>query len=137
MRYINDKYTSKDKKLAVEFLFVDLGGSEGWRAYILSEIDYHRYSAFRSDAQIDVHRLTEKDDYMVCLVNRFKMNNPPIDARLTRSDDVEYLCWTKAVYDIDSLLNIASVWVDITAYYIQNGGTFEQIQKTLSRKGII
>ena len=54
-------------------------------------------NSFRSDAQIDVHRLTEKDDYMVCLVNRFKMNNPPIDARLTRSDDVEYLCWTKAV----------------------------------------
>lgn len=137
MRYIHDMYTSKGKKLDVEFLFVDLGGSKGWRAYILSGIDYHRYSAFRSDAQIDVHRLTEKDDYMVSLVNRFKMNNPPIDARLTRSEDVEYMCWTKAVYDIDTLLNIASVWVDITAYYIQNGGSFEQIQKKLTRHGVI
>lgn len=137
MNYYNDYYITRDKKLAVEFLFVDLGYDKGWRAYILSDINYQRRSSLRSDAQTDVHRLTEQDDRMICRVNEFKRNNAPFSPLLTRTNSVEYICWTKPMYDREQLMSVASVWADITSYYIENGGTFEQIHALFTRKGYI
>ena len=137
MNYYNDFYITRDNKLTVEFLFVDLGYGKGWRAYILSDINYQRRSYLRSDAQTDVHRLTEHDDKMICLVNNFKRNNPPLNPLITRTDSVEYVCWTKPMYDRESLMSVASVWADITSYYIENGGSFEQIHKLFTRRGYI
>ena len=53
MNYYNDFYITRDNKLTVEFLFVDLGYGKGWRAYILSDINYQRRSYLRSDAQTE------------------------------------------------------------------------------------
>ena len=44
MRYENNFYRTSDGLLDVEFLFVDLGGSNGWRAYILTDINYKQFS---------------------------------------------------------------------------------------------
>ena len=133
MRYLHDCYLSKDRSLTVEFLFVDLGVSRGWRAYILSPIDY----GFQSSAQIDVHKFSENDEYMERLVTDFKYNNPPIGGVQRRCRDVEYVCWTKKVYSLDQMMSIASSWADITAYYIRYGGSFPEIQRKLSWEGVI
>ena len=133
MRYSNESYLSKDFSLNVEFLFVENGAADGWRAYILSHISY----GFRSSAQADVHRLTEGSSRMIGLINDFKRNNPPLDSSLARSSDIDYVCWTESVYSLDQMKSIASAWVDITAYYIQHGGSFPAIQKKLAAQGII
>jgi len=133
MNYKNEIYLSKDRSLNVEFLFVEDGACHGWRAYILSHISY----GIRSSSQTDVHRLTESNSRMIGLINDFKRNNPPLDGTLARSSDIDYVCWTESVYSLEQMKSIASVWVDITAHYIRSGGSFSEIQKKLSRQGII
>ena len=133
MQYINRWYRSKDRTLEVEFLFVELDETRGWRAYILSHINY----GMRSSAQTDVHRLTENDSYMCGVVNNFKRNNPPLNYMLIRDSSIDYVCWTATVDSLDQMMSIASVWTDITAYYIRYGGSFPEIQRKLSREGVI
>lgn len=45
MRYEHVYYRTKDKSLDIEFLMLDLGKPLGWRAYVMSDIDYKRVSA--------------------------------------------------------------------------------------------
>lgn len=137
MRYYQGVSCSKDGTLSVEFLIVDLGKSLGWRAYILSDIYYQRFSADRSGAQLDVHKLSEDDTYLYSLVINFMRNNPPMMRYGRRPSSVEYVCWTKSIYDLNKMKTIASAWVDITAYYIQYGGSFPEIKKKLCKAGVI
>ena len=133
MNYNNAIYLSKDRSLNVEFLFVEDGACHGWRAYILSHISY----GIRSSSHVDVHRLTESSTNMIGLINNFKQNNPPTDSSVVRSSDIDYICWTESVYSLEQMMSIASAWTDITAYYIKHGGSFPEIQKQLTRLGVI
>ena len=49
MKYERAFYLTKDKLLDIEFMFIDLGPTVGWRGYVLSEIDYKKFSKTRSD----------------------------------------------------------------------------------------
>ena len=64
MQYENNFYRTSDGLLDVEFLFVDLGGTNGWRAYILTDINYQMFSSNRSTACSTIHRLTEGNNDM-------------------------------------------------------------------------
>ena len=121
MKYEHIYYLTKDKSLDIEFLFLDLGPSIGWRAYILSDINYKRVSRLRSDSGGTVHRLKEIAGHRYVNSNR----------------DYYYICWTKPIYSLESIRKLAQMWSEITAYYIKYGGTFDTIQPLLKARGII
>lgn len=120
MRYEHAFYMTKDRQLDVEFLLLDLG-SQGWRAYILSDINYTRFNAARSRSILDTHRLSEQAS----------------DRRVDPDKSYYYVCWNQPVRDLETMKNICAVWSEITAYYIRNGGSFASIQKKLSEQGVI
>lgn len=121
MRYEHAYYTTKDRSLEVEFLLLHLGPARGWRAYILSDIDYKRVSSARSTAIYDIHRLTET------------RNERYIDSARA----YPYVCWNQTIRDLDTMKNVCAVWSEITAYYIRHGGSFSSIQRKLAARGVI
>lgn len=120
MRYEHAYYMTKDRSLDVEFLLLDLG-SRGWRAYILSNIDYKKVSSSRSTSILDTHRLSERDG----------------ERYIDTARPYYYICWNQTIRDLETMKNICAVWSEITAYYIQHGGTFSSIQKKLTDQGVI
>lgn len=134
MQYENNFYRTSDELLDIEFLFVNLGGSSGWRAYILTDINYKMFSRSRSDDCTVVHRLTENNSDMNRKINNF--------IQMTRQTDntdrtIRYICWTKAIHDLSDMREVAKTWSEITAYYIRNGGSFGSIQPILKQRGVI
>jgi hypothetical protein len=134
MQFENNYYRTSDYLLDIEFLFVDLGASIGWRIYILSNIDYKQFSASRSDSITTIHRLTETNREMLRKINAFQRNK---GRTVSDSTPVHYICWKYKIDSLDRAREIAKTWSEITAYYIRNGGSFESIQPKLKRKGII
>lgn len=120
MKYEHNFYCTRDRLLDIEFLFLDLGQGIGWRAYILSHINYKQFSQERSDAHTDTHLYIDES-------RRY------IDA----DKDYPYICWTKPIYSLDTMHELAQMWSEITAYYIRYGGRFEDIQHILSEGGVI
>lgn len=121
MRYEHIWYTTKDQSLTIEFLMLHLGGTKGWRAYILTDINYKRVSTSRSTGWHDTHRFFESS------TERY------IDV----AKSYPYVCWEPAIQELNVLKNVAAVWCEITAYYIRHGGTFPAIQQKLADQGVI
>lgn len=120
MRYEHAFYRTGDRELDVEFLLLDLG-ARGWRAYILSDIDYTRFSPGRSRSILDTHRLRESST----------------ERRVDPEKSYYYVCWNQTVPDLPTMKRICAAWSEITAYYIRHGGTFPDIQKKLAARGIL
>ena len=129
MLYENNFYITHDISQDIEFLFVDLGSDIGWRAYILSHIDYKG----RDTSCTTIHRLTDSDEHRRRLVHNF-MNNTRITGT---TSPLHYICWSKAVHSLDDIREVAKTWSEITAYYIKHGGSFPTIQRTLKKRGVI
>lgn len=121
MRYENNFYLTSDGFLDIEFLFLDLGESRGWRAYILSDIDYQAVDSSRNTSCSVTHRLTE----------------PNSERFIDEERSYQYICWSQPIHNLDSIREVAKVWSEITGYYIQHGGSFESIQQRLNQMGII
>ncbi len=130
MRYEHNFYRTTKGFLDLEFLFVDLG-ELGWRAYILSKIDYKRVSATRGTAFTDIHILTEQDEVVAQKIRNFIQATK---GSVEGFETINYVCWNTVVKDLDKFRNITCAWSEITAYYIQHGGTFPSIQKKLLQK---
>ena len=121
MRYEHNFYTTSDKLLDIEFLFLDLGKEIGWRAYVLSDIDYKSYSSDRSDIYTDTHLYIDTNKHRY----------------IDKSKDYPYICWTQPIHELGTLRELAKRWSEITAYYIKFGGSFPTIQKLLTERGVI
>ncbi len=141
MEYFNNLYRTKGGNLVVEFLLVKISEEIGWRAYILSPINYAQYAANRSTGGHQTHRLVESGDEMKRKIKTFMQYNPPFRScprRIDPENDVlNYICWTGRVQSLESIKLLASTWSEITAYYIRFGGSFEVIQPVLKRLGVI
>lgn len=120
MKYENNFYITSDRLLDIEFLFLDCGEKLGWRAYVLTDINYKMISSERSDLYTDTHLYIDKS-------RRY------IDGE----KDYPYICWTEPIYDLETIRKLAQIWSEITAYYIKFGGLFPEIQKKLSDAGVI
>lgn len=129
MLYENNFYTTHDLSQDIEFLFVNRG-SLGWRAYILSEINYKG----RSTSCGTIHRLTESDSEVLRKIRRFLHNTRPV---VNETSPIHYICWSKPVFDLDDMREVAKTWSEITAYYIRHGGSFPDIQQRLKAQGVI
>lgn len=125
MKCIHKYYLTKDKKHDVEFVFMYMRLS-GWRAYIMTDIDYKKRKGNFSGQ----HRLTDysKAHARLCA---------DIADNYNGEDELNYICWTKNVYNLDDMMAIAAAWCEITFYYISYGGEFPEIQKKLAERGII
>lgn len=134
MMYEDNFYKTFDGTLDVEFLFVDTGPDNGWRAYIISDINYKRVARNRSDSCSDIHRLTENDSSRLEKIRRFIQSTRE---GYPQNKPIHYICWTEKIYDLAKMRNVAKAWCEITAYYIKNGGSFERIQATLKSRGLI
>lgn len=121
MRYEQCWYTTKDQRLEVEFLMLHLSPTRGWRAYILTDIDYKSRDRRRPVGLSDTHRHFESSQ------ERY------IDA----DRSYPFVCWNQPIRDLDVMKNVAAVWCEITSYYIRHGGSFQEIQRKLSAKGVI
>lgn len=140
MEYENDFYRTSGHRMTVEFLMVNVSEETGWRAYILSEINYKAYSDNRSDGGHQTHRISESDREMIRKVKTFMLMNPPFPGTPARVDperELCYICWTGHIKTKDSIRLLAATWAEISAYYIQFGGSFETIQPVLKRLGMI
>lgn len=134
MQYDNNFYRTSDGLLDVEFLFVDLGASNGWRAYILTDINYKMFSVTRSTDCSIIHRLTEGDsDMKRKIINFMQMTRQMNNADRT----IYYICWSNHIHNLSDMREVAKTWSEITAYYIRNGGSFSSIQPKLKRRGVI
>lgn len=134
MQYENNFYRTSDGLLDVEFLFVDLGAANGWRAYILTDINYKMFSATRSTDCSTIHRLTEDDsDMKRKIINFMQMTRQMNNADRT----IYYICWSNPIHNLSDMREVAKTWSEITAYYIRNGGSFGSIQPKLKRRGVI
>lgn len=132
MRYEFNIYRTFDKFLDIKFLFVELA-PEDWRAYILTDINYQRVSQERSDSITDIHRLTEHDESMKTKIFNFiRSNNISYNKQ-----SINYICWSSTIKSLDSMREVAKTWSEITSYYIQHGGSFENIQPRLKARGLI
>lgn len=134
MLFENNYYRTSDYLLDIEFLFVDLGTSTGWRIYILSDIDYKQFSSTRSNSVTTIHRLTESNSDILRKINTFQRSKGRM---VDDATPIHYICWKYYIDSLGRAREIAKTWSEITAYYIRNGGNFETIQKKLKRKGII
>lgn len=134
MLYENNFYRTSDGLLDIEFLFVDLGRTIGWRAYILTDINYRMFSIFRSTCCFDIHRLSEGDKDLKLKINNFIQATRCTD---TVKKTIYYICWSQPIHDLSDMREIAKTWSEITAYYIRNGGSFSSIQKKLKQRKII
>ena len=125
MKCVHKYYLTKDKNHDVEFVFMHMGLS-GWRAYIMTDIDYKK----RRDDFSRTHRLIDhnQDHTRRCA---------QIADNYDSDDELNYICWTENVYSLDKMMVIAAAWCEITFYYIRYGGVFSEIQKKLSDRGII
>lgn len=121
MKYEHTFYTTQYNNLRFEFLFLYISQKDGWRAYILNDINYKRYSLRRSTNWHFTHRLFEADD------QRY----------IDKNHSYPFVCWTSVVQDLEIMKNVAAVWAELTAYYIRHGGTFEENQPKLAKQGII
>lgn len=120
MKYEHNFYRTRDRLLDIEFLFLNLGREIGWRAYVLTDINYKLFSQERSDAHTDTHLYIDE-------TRRF----------IDENKDYPYICWTKPIFDLDTMRDLAQMWSEITAYYIRYGGSFSDIQRVLSEQGVI
>lgn len=120
MRHENIHYETRSG-LGIDFLLIDLGETLGWRAYILSDIDYWMVSKERSDSFTDTHVYVE--------VNRHRFIDP--------NKDYPYICWTKPIHSLETMHELVTMWAEITDYYIYHGGTFETIQEHLEESGVL
>lgn len=130
----NNTYRTSDRLLDIEFLFVDLGYVIGWRAYILTDINYQMFSSSRTDDSSIVHRLIETDSELKHKINNFiRMSRGTNETMST----IRYICWSKPIYELTDIYEVAKTWSEITAYYIRYGGSFGSIQPVLKSRGII
>ena len=134
MKCESNFYLTSDRLLDIEFLFVDMGRSTGWRAYILTNIDYKMCYFLRSDSCTVVHRLTEHDSGMTEKINRFIRESRGTNEAMRT---IQYICWNKPIHSLSDMKTVAKTWSEITAYYIRHGGSFETIQPVLRERGII
>ena len=128
MQYEQDFYKTYDGSHYIEFLFVNLGEGRGWRAYIISGIN------FNSLSPISNHFLFESDSAMQNRINNF--------IRVTRSSNnmnnqIRYICWDHIINSLDNIKTIARFWAEINSYYLNYGGDFNKIQEELKAKGVI
>ncbi len=121
MKYEHNFYITKDKLLDIEFLFIDLGENIGWRGYVLTDINYKQFSQERSDIYTDTHLYIDENKHRYIDENK----------------DYPYICWTKPIHDLNTMRQLAVMWSEITAYYIQYGGTFEDIESKLEEDGVL
>lgn len=134
MRYENNFYRTSDGLLDVEFLFVDLGGSNEWIAYILTDINYKQFSLMRSTDCYVIHRLTEGNNDMKRKINNFIQMTRQI-SNVNRT--IHYICWFSTIRNLSDMKEVAKTWSEITAYYIRHGGSFGTIQPILKQRGVI
>lgn len=130
MQYENNFYLTHDRSLDIEFLFLDRGATIGWRAYILTDINY-RLHGFSSGT---IHRLVETDANIKEMVRNFMRETRTIR---NVNKPLYYICWSSTIRNLEDMRTVAKAWSEITAYYIKHGGTFPAIQKKLKEKGII
>ncbi len=133
MRYEHNYYITTDREYDFEFLFVDLGAT-GWRAYIISDINYQEVSSSRSDSCGVVHHLPENDEQMKNLVYDCVES---IKGRTVRRGTLWYICWSTPVRTLEDMREVAKSWSEITAKYIKKGGDFSRIQQELNERGVI
>ena len=103
MDYMRIGYTTGDRSLTMDFVFMDCGSSIGWRIYIINNVDYKgRNTSFHA-----THRLQAAGEtYM-------------------------YICWAGKITTLQQAKAVASLWSDATALYIRNGGSFDEIVRRL------
>jgi hypothetical protein len=107
MDYERMYYRSSDGSLILDFVFMYCGPEIGWRAYIITEINYGRFADTSGHAS---HR------------NRFEGDTYPC------------ICWSDRVDTLSEMKAIAALWSDVTAIYMETGETFDSIAKSLSKK---
>ncbi len=132
MQYEYNIYRTSDRLLDIAFLFVEISPSN-WRAYILTDINYKKFSTSRSDSITDIHRLTEHDESLQNKIRSFIRNNNISYSKMT----IHYICWSSTITSLDSMREVAKTWSEITSNYIRYGGSFQSIQPRLKSKGII
>ena len=85
------QYRSSDDSLTFDFVFWHLSQNEGWRIYIINDINYGSHDHSSAVA----HWL---HDYR---------------------DTYPYICWAGTIDTFDQAKAVASLWADATALYIQ------------------
>ena len=84
-------YRSSDNTLTFDFVFWHLSQDEGWRIYIINQIDYGTHSHGSHSA----HWL---HDYR---------------------DTYPYICWAGKIETLQQAKAVASLWADATALYVK------------------
>ena len=103
MDYKRLSYTTADKSMEFDFVFMDCGSSIGWRIYIINDINYGE----RNTSSSATHRLHAS------------------------GETYDYICWQGKISTLEDAKTIASLWADVTAIYIRTGETFDAIAKRL------
>lgn len=96
------EYITKDRSLNLHFEFHEIS-KNNWRIYILSNINY----GSRSDSSANAHWLYDT------------------------SHNCRYICWNNSLRSLADAKTVASVWSEVTAYYIRHGGNFSDIARIL------
>ena len=106
MRYERLDYRTTDGSMYIDFGFCNRGLINGWRVYILEDIDYEGCNtSFHA-----THRLHDSGE-----------THP-------------YICWNRRISSFEKAKQIASLWADCTARYIKGEGSFDAIAQQLLSK---
>lgn len=101
--YVRLDYWTSDRSLVVDFVFWDLGTHNGWRIYIISQIDYQG----RNCSSHAAHWLHDNDD------------------------SYPYICWAGNIETLEQAKSVASLQAECTARYIRSRQSFDDIADQL------
>jgi len=90
-------YFTGDRSMQFDFVFMHC--DDGWRAYIINEIDY----GYKDDSGQATHR------------NHFP------------GDTYKHICWNTRLNTLDEAKAVASAWADITALYLRTNLSFDEL----------
>ncbi len=98
--HYRETYIDIDNYFLFDFVYFDYGHEEpDWRAYIISDVDYHG----RPDDGHSTHRLHES------------------------GETYSYVCWSSRIASLHDAMRIAKVWADCTSRYIRSNKVFDEI----------
>ena len=106
MNFVRLEYTTGDRSLRVDFVFMDCGPAIGWRVYIISSVDYRG----RSSAAYATHRSHDA------------------------GETYDYICWRGRISTLQQAKAIASLWADTISIYVRSNESFDTIASRLKNK---
>lgn len=100
-------YVTNDRSFEADFVIKYRRNLRGFRIYLMTPVNYKKYSRWRLELSDFTHRIKVK------------------------GKSYYYICWSQRIPTMREAKKVAELWAECTAYYIKFGGRFKKIAELL------